>query len=68
MLRHKSLVVVNVKTSEEKKLPSDCSVSFSTDSSYNSGTYGGREGRGGRVGEWEGGREGRERGSGGREG
>lgn len=32
--RVKSLVVVSVKTSEEKRIPSDCSVRFSTDPMY----------------------------------
>ena len=33
--RTKSLICVNVKTSQEKKIPSDCPVAFSTEPTYN---------------------------------
>ena len=33
--RSKSLVLVNVKTGQEKKIPSDCPVAFSTEPTYN---------------------------------
>ena len=33
--RTKSLILVNVKTSQEKKIPSDCPVAFSTEPTSN---------------------------------